>query len=135
VAPTARGWLHDPRKAPRSPRGLFVAVRGRQTGEHQRAGLWWYLVTTLDMQGHHIIEVPPATLKRYATGRGNATKADMRMAPYRRTGIDQPDDNLVDAAWLRHLGLDLLGAPEVRMPEAHRAALGKLADQLTWRAA
>lgn len=74
--------------------------------------------------------VPPATLKKYATGRGNATKADMRMALYQRAGVDVRDDNQVDAWWLRAAGLDHLGHPVVDLPKAHRAAL----DAVAWPA-
>lgn len=72
--------------------------------------------------------IPPATLKKYATGRGNATKADMRMALYQRAGIDLRDDNQVDAAWLRVMGLDALGRPLIDLPKSQRAAL----DKVTW---
>lgn len=72
--------------------------------------------------------VPPATLKKYATGRGNATKPDMRMALYQRAGIDLRDDNQVDALWLRYMGLDALGCPSVELPKSHREAL----DKVTW---
>lgn len=72
--------------------------------------------------------VPPATLKKYATGRGNATKADMRMALYQRAGVDVRDDNQVDAWWLRAAGLDHFGHPVVDLPKTHRAAL----DAVTW---
>ena len=44
------------------------------------------------------VVLPPATLKKFATGRGNADKSDMRMALYQRTGADVRDDNQVDAA-------------------------------------
>ncbi|MEV2277757.1 hypothetical protein AB0I72_19435 [Nocardiopsis sp. NPDC049922] len=71
--------------------------------------------------------VPPASLKKYATGRGGAGKPDMRMALFKRTGTDLRDDNMVDAAWLRHMGLDALGHPELTLPQAHRAALDKIA--------
>ena len=74
--------------------------------------------------------VPPASLKKYATGKGNAPKPDLRMALYKRTGIDEPDDNRVDARWLRMMGLDFLGAAEVKMPETQRAAL----DGVRWPA-
>jgi len=70
--------------------------------------------------------VPPATLKKYATGRGNATKPDMRMALYRRAGIDLRDDNQADAWWLRAMGLDHLGHPPVDLPKAQREALAKV---------
>jgi Holliday junction resolvasome RuvABC endonuclease subunit len=71
--------------------------------------------------------VPPATLKKYATGKGNATKPDMRMALYQRAGLDLRDDNQVDALWLRLMGLDALGHPQIDLPKAQRDALAKVA--------
>lgn len=71
--------------------------------------------------------IPPATLKTYATGRGNAPKPDLRMELFKRTGRDVPDDNQVDAAWLRYLALDFLGQAELGLPRAHRRALDKVA--------
>lgn len=68
-----------------------------------------------------------ATLKKYATGNGNAAKPDLRMALYKRTGVDIRDDNEVDAAWLRLAGLDWLGHPVVALPKQQRAALDKVA--------
>lgn len=70
--------------------------------------------------------VPPATLKRYATGRGNASKADMAVASFKRAGLEFRDDNQADAWWLRAMGLDHLGHPIVKLPEAQRAALLKV---------
>ncbi|MFW5415062.1 hypothetical protein J0910_00510 [Nocardiopsis sp. CNT-189] len=70
--------------------------------------------------------VPPSSLKKYATGRGNAPKPDLRMALFQRTGADIRDDNQVDATWLRLMGLDALGHPAVALPQAHRAVLDKI---------
>jgi Holliday junction resolvasome RuvABC endonuclease subunit len=70
--------------------------------------------------------VPAATLKKYATGDGGAGKPDMRMALYKRTGIDERDDNLVDAWFLRAAGLERLGVPAIKMPAAQVAALDKV---------
>lgn len=67
--------------------------------------------------------VTPATLKKYATGRGNADKTAMTMALFKRAGLELADDNQVDAAWLRFAGLQLLGEPAVDLPAAQVAAL------------
>lgn len=79
----------------------------------------------------HVVGVPwvpvlPTSLKKYATGKGNATKPDMRMALFQRFGIDERDDNRVDALWLRAMALDHYGEPVVTMPAAHREALTKV---------
>lgn len=76
--------------------------------------------------GTPYVTVPAATLKKYATSKGNATKADMRMAWYQRAGEDVRDDNQVDALWLRQIGLALLGLDPVPLPKAHLVALDKL---------
>ncbi|MFY1658554.1 hypothetical protein [Micromonospora sp. WMMD1274] len=65
----------------------------------------------------------PATLKKYATGKGNCGKPEMAVAAYKRFTREPADDNQVDALWLRHAGLDHLGHPDTAMPAAQRAAL------------
>lgn len=111
----------------------FVVIEGpaysRQlgAGHHEAAGLWWAIVDLVHTRGTPYAVVPPTTLKRYATGKGNATKPDMRVAWLKRTGEDVRDDNAVDAAWLRAMGMNHLGCPVVEVPNTHRAALGKVA--------
>ena len=70
--------------------------------------------------------VPPATLKKYATGKGNADKTAMALALFKRTGLELADDNQVDAWWLRAAGLQHLGCPVVDLPAAQVAALEKV---------
>jgi Holliday junction resolvasome RuvABC endonuclease subunit len=70
--------------------------------------------------------VPPATLKKYATGKVNAGKPEMAVALYKRAGLELGDDNQVDAWWLRAMGLDALGAPLVDLPAAQREAMDKV---------
>lgn len=70
--------------------------------------------------------VPPASLKKYACGKGNATKPDMRMSLFRRADLDLRDDNQVDAAWLRFMALDHYGQPVMGLPQNHRDALAKV---------
>jgi Holliday junction resolvasome RuvABC endonuclease subunit len=70
--------------------------------------------------------VPAATLKKFATGRGTADKADMRMALYKRLWLDEANDNKVDALWLWAAGKQHLGEPIVQLPASQVAALDKV---------
>ena len=47
----------------------------------------------------------PATLKRFATGKGNATKDATLAAAIRRFGFEGDDNNAADAWLLRAMGL------------------------------
>ena len=77
--------------------------------------------------GVRYVLVPPATLKKYATGKGNAGKPEMAVALFKRAGLELGDDNQVDAWWLRAMGMDALGAPLVDLPAAQRDAMAKVA--------
>ncbi|MBX9392224.1 Holliday junction endonuclease [Streptomyces sp. TRM72054] len=70
--------------------------------------------------------ITPATLKAYATGRGNADKTAMAIAALKRAGREFGDDNQCDAFWLRAAALDWYGVPEFDMPKAQRERLGKV---------
>ena len=72
------------------------------------------------------LDVPPSTLKKYATGNGQAGKIEMVQAASKRLGYDGHDDNEADALWLRALGLDLLDEPVVALPAGNRKALAGL---------
>lgn len=121
-----------------TPAGSLVVIEGpsfasrEQAGQaHLRAGLWWSLVNDLTASGCDLVEVPPKTLKKFATGSGNASKSDMRMALFKRGGLDLADDNQVDAWWLREAGLHLLGDPDaVALPKSQLDALEGLRGQL-----
>lgn len=108
--------------------------RGAEAGAHLRAGLWWLLVFELIDYGCTVIEVSPTALKKFATGRGVATKADMRMALFKRAGLDVADDNQADAWWLRQVGLHLTGSPDaIPLPAAQLAVIEPLRSQLPAR--
>jgi Holliday junction resolvasome RuvABC endonuclease subunit len=49
------------------------------------------------------LKIPPMTLKKYATGKGNAKKQEMLMQIYKRWGIEFNDDNAADAYALGRL--------------------------------
>lgn len=71
-----------------------------------------------------IVVVPPASLKKYATGRGNAKKEEVLVAAVKRLGYHGANNNIADAMWLRQMAADHYGVPDaVQMPKAQRAAL------------
>lgn len=113
-------------------RPRLIVVEGpsygsKGAGTWDRAGLWWLIVDHIIGRGWSIAVVPPAVLKKYATGRGNADKTAMAVAVQKRWGVELGDDNKVDAWWLGAAGRDHLGRPFVEMPKAQREALAKVA--------
>lgn len=71
------------------------------------------------------LEVPPKSLKKYATGNGSSSKAGMVVAARERLGYEGLDDNEADAAWLRAFGLAVLGEPMVPLPKTHVVAIDR----------
>lgn len=72
------------------------------------------------------VTVTPATLKKYATGKGNADKTAMAIAALKRFGLEFADDNQCDAAWLRAAGLHAYGHPLAELPAAQVESLRKV---------
>lgn len=87
----------------------LVVVEGYAMGTARQSGT--YAVGELgglirwSLWDHDIpyVEVPPATLKQFATGKGNANK-DAMVATAARLGCPADDNNAVDAWWLWHMG-------------------------------
>ena len=55
------------------------------------------------------IVVPPARLKKFACGKGNAKKDEVRLEVYKRWGFEAPSNDEVDAYVLARIGLAYLG--------------------------
>lgn len=108
----------------------------RQAGTWDRAGLWWNIVTRLSVVMRAdgtltpVIEVPPATLKMFVTGTGNAGKDRMILDAVRRYGDAFPaeSNDETDALCLAFLGAYALGYPQelTPLPKTHARALDKL---------
>jgi Holliday junction resolvasome RuvABC endonuclease subunit len=49
------------------------------------------------------LQIPPMTLKKYASGKGNAKKQEMLMQMYKRWGVEFNDDNAADSYALARL--------------------------------
>jgi crossover junction endodeoxyribonuclease RuvC len=103
--------------------GYAYARSNGQAAAGELSGIIRYALWRRDIP---FIIVQPSSVKKYATGNGNAAKDAMLGAAYKRLpGFDGGNDE-ADAAWLRAMALDALGWPLVTMPAANRAALGKV---------
>jgi hypothetical protein len=99
----------------------------------RRAAVWWQVVQTLVDDMVPVVSIPPGSLKKFATGKGNAAKTAVALAIQR----DWPDrvlsdDNITDA-----LGLAMMAASHLdwefsyRVTATRRDTLGKV----DWRGA
>lgn len=70
--------------------------------------------------------LPPSSLKKFATGKGNASKTEMAVAAFRRAGLEFVDDNACDSWWLYVAAAQYLGSPVVGMPKVQREALAAI---------
>lgn len=101
-----------------------------QTGgsHHDRSGLWWLVADSLLPEVDRVVEVTPQAVKKYATGKGNASKDEVLAAVVRRyPDIDVANNNEADALVLAAIGSRLAGYPiEESLPAAHLDSLAKV---------
>lgn len=129
VYEVGRGHLHAFREP--AARDLLVVIEApayaSKTGKnHDRSGLWWLIVDTLDSEvgAVEVVEVTTNQRMRYATGRGQADKDEVLAAAIRRyPHIPITNNNEADAVVLRAMGCDVVGDPIVTVPRLHRATL------------
>lgn len=109
--------------------GSLVVIEGPAFGmatkaTHELGGMWWAIAVRLAELQCPVIVLSPTALKKFATGKGNSKKSDMRVAWLQRSGVDVADDNQVDAAWLREAGRQITGHAEaLTLPAAQRSVL------------
>ena len=70
--------------------------------------------------------VNAATIKTYATGRGNSPKTHVVVEAVKRLGYEGWDHNEADALWLADMGARLHGYDRPQLPATHLRALDKL---------
>lgn len=58
---------------------------------------------TLWEAGRVYVDVPPSSLKMFATGKGNADKPSMHLAAIKKLGYEGTSYDEVDALWLMHM--------------------------------
>jgi crossover junction endodeoxyribonuclease RuvC len=102
------------------------SLHSRDAGTWERAGLWWHTIRRIHAYGVPVVEVPPTTVKKFATGKGNADKVAVSVAMSRLwPDVDAASDNEWDALALAHIGAQRLGM-DVPSRAHHADALGKI---------
>lgn len=110
--------------------GPAVAVEGpafgsNDRGAHIRGGLWWMLRRELWREGIDTLIVPPTTVKKYATGKGNAQKDAVLAAVIRRyPAVDVTGNDEADALVLAAICARFHASPiDLNLPVAQVAAM------------
>lgn len=111
--------------------GALVAIETpahNQTSgrHHDRSGLWWLVVAELAPYCR-IYEVSTTQVKKYATGKGNASKMEVMASAIKRyPQFDIANDNEADAVILAAFLARAVGRPiEDSLPQANLSALDK----------
>ena len=108
----------------------LVMIEGLAFAAHDNARQLAMLAGIIRMAlfdaGHAFLTVTPGTLKKYATGKGNAPKEAVVDAAQKRLRYQGYNNNEADALWLRAIGWELVGIPLVDLPVSHRDALKEL---------
>ena len=85
---------------------------GGGAGQHDRSWGWGLLVDALFARGFIVLEASNSTIKKYATGRGDAPKERMlAVMPRLFPGVFIDDHNIADAAAALAMGCRALGYP------------------------
>lgn len=108
----------------------LVVIEGYSYGSPNRAAhlgeLGGVIRLALYERRVRYVDVPPAVLKKYATGKGNAGKNEMLTEAVRRLGYTGSSDDEADALWLRAAALEHYGEPVAAMPQENVKALAKV---------
>lgn len=112
----------------------LTAAGGRQPGSsataQDLAGLHAVCEYGLYRRGVPVVDVPGPTLKKYATGRHQAAKEDVRVAAAKRLEhlAECTDNNQSDALWMLVMAAARYGLPLVQLPVVQQCA----ADKIVW---
>lgn len=111
-----------------------VAIEGyafskRSSHAHAQGELGGIVRLWLRENSFPYVEVPPMNLKKFVTGKGNATKSDMVSSVTLRTGVEwagKGSEDRVDAWGLRQMLLAHHDSPEYAWPAKNMEALDKI---------
>lgn len=95
-----------------APERVYYELVARHIGTraaHVYGGLVAVLQAFCERNDIPYSAVPVGTIKKHATGKGNASKQMMIEAAQTRLGYEREDDNEADAMWLLHCAMSEAG--------------------------
>jgi crossover junction endodeoxyribonuclease RuvC len=124
-------WIRD-RVLARSHGADVVVIEGYAFGRieqaHHLGELGGVVRLALSDAGNVVAEVPPSSLKMFATGKGNAPKDLVLAEAIRKLGYSGHSKDEADAIWLREMALaHYIGLEDRGVTVPQRKALGKIA--------
>lgn len=75
--------------------GFSYGSKGK--GVSTQYGIGWLIRAELIRNGYTYIDVPPTSVKKFATGKGNVNKDNMVLPIFKHWGFEHPSDNVRDA--------------------------------------
>jgi crossover junction endodeoxyribonuclease RuvC len=75
--------------------GFSYGSKGK--GVSTQYGIGWLIRAELIRNGYTYIDVPPTSVKKFATGKGNAKKDAMVLPIFKHWGFEHTSDNVRDA--------------------------------------
>lgn len=85
--------------------GFSYGSKGK--GVSTQYGIGWMIRAELIRNGYTYYDVPPTTVKKFATGKGNTKKDEMVLPIYKKWGFESHSDNIRDAFVLSQIALAL----------------------------
>jgi Holliday junction resolvasome RuvABC endonuclease subunit len=119
--------------------GSLICIEGYSFGSknsqsHAIGELGGVVRRMLYLNNYRWVDIPPNSLKLFATGRGNASKNEVVSAISARTGLiwsGKGADDMCDAWVLRQMGLTHMGDMQYEWPKRNLESLEKV-DWTTW---
>ncbi|MBU5214377.1 hypothetical protein [Heyndrickxia oleronia] len=102
--------------------GFSYGSKGK--GVSTQYGFGWIIRTILIQNGYDYLEIPPTSLKKFATGKGNISKDAMVLPIYKKWGFEHNSDNVRDAYVLAQIARAM--SEDIELTNYQRDVLNKL---------
>ncbi|CAH0186781.1 hypothetical protein [Peribacillus simplex] len=102
--------------------GFSYGSKGR--GVSTQYGIGWLIRVELLKNGYSYTDVPPTSLKKFASGKGNTKKDALVLPIYKRWGFESNSDNIRDAYVLAQIAQSL--HEDIELTAFQKEALKKI---------